>query len=105
VSDWLGAILDATPGMSKLQSKAWKHPLQILNLACGVIFRHNLLRRYCADKNKCMKVLDPKYVYTEAKYVTLIFHGLHIQHASKYVLCNLVYRKACVTSVSISNTL
>lgn len=53
--DWLGAILDTTPGMSKLQSKGQKHPLQILSLACGVIFSHNLLRCYFADKNKCMK--------------------------------------------------
>lgn len=59
MSDWLGAILDTTPGMSKLQSKGWKHPLKILSLACGVIFRHNLLRHYCADKNKCMKFWIP----------------------------------------------
>jgi len=59
MSDQLGGILDTTPGMSKLHSKGWKHPLKILNLACGVIFRHNLLRRYCADKNKCMKFWIP----------------------------------------------
>jgi len=58
MSDWLDANLDTT-GMSRLQSKGWKHPLQILSLACGVIFRHNLLRRYCADKNKCMKFWIP----------------------------------------------
>jgi hypothetical protein len=59
MSDRLVAILDTAPGMSKLQSKAWKHPLQILSLACGVIFRHNLLRRYSADKNKYMKFWIP----------------------------------------------
>lgn len=58
MSDWLGAILDIAPGMSKLQSKVWKHPLKILSLACGVIFGHNLLR-HCADKNKCMKFWIP----------------------------------------------
>jgi len=58
MSDRLGGILDTTPWMSELHSKGWKHPLQILNLACGVIFRHNLLR-HCADKNKCMKFWIP----------------------------------------------